>query len=168
MTESISRAVRRYGTRGCAGRRAQESGDHPRSSPGGCGGPACSPPGRPPAGLPAGPQPPGRPSTGRPRGHGPTRRRAEMNEACGRRRSAVRAAYRVHRRGELDLDRHCTSWLRAALSAQGWTIWPVVRGSPGTQSPSCELPRRQPFDRRRSIIRWSSKRATYGNACAGS
>ena len=78
-------------------------------------------------GLPAGPQPPGRPSTGRPRGHGPTRRRAERNEACGRRRSAVRAAYRVHRRGELDLDRHCTSWLRAALSAQGWTIWPVVR-----------------------------------------
>ena len=50
-----------------------------------------------------------------------------MNEACGRRRSAVRAAYRVYRRGELDLDRHCTSWLRAALSAQGWTIWPVVR-----------------------------------------
>jgi hypothetical protein len=41
-------------------------------------------------------------------------------------------------------------------------------GSPGTQSPSCELPRRQPFDRRRSVIRWSSKRATYGNACAGS
>ena len=42
-------------------------------------------------------------------------------------RSAVRAACRVRRRGELDLDRHCTSWLRAALSAQGWTIWPVVR-----------------------------------------
>jgi len=29
MTESISRAVRRFGTRGCAGRRAQEFGDRP-------------------------------------------------------------------------------------------------------------------------------------------
>ena len=29
VTESISRAVRRFGTRGCAGRRAQEFGDHP-------------------------------------------------------------------------------------------------------------------------------------------
>jgi hypothetical protein len=61
VTESISRAVRRFGTCGCAGRGAQESGDHPRSSPGGCAGPANSLLGRPPAGLPAGPEPPGRP-----------------------------------------------------------------------------------------------------------
>ena len=29
MTESISRAMRRFGTRGCAGRRAQQPGGHP-------------------------------------------------------------------------------------------------------------------------------------------
>ena len=60
-TESISRAVRRFGTRGCAGRGAQESGDHPEVVAGRmrwtrqfAAGPAA-------AGLPAGPEPPGRP-----------------------------------------------------------------------------------------------------------
>src|SRR4029077_19537730 len=32
VTEAISRTVRRLGTRGCAGRMAQESGDHPQAA----------------------------------------------------------------------------------------------------------------------------------------
>jgi hypothetical protein len=32
----------------------------------------------------------------------------------------------VDRSGELYLCRHCTSRLRDALSAQGWTIWPAA------------------------------------------
>ena len=32
--------------------------------------------------------------------------------------------YRVERHGELYLCGHCTNRLRAALFAQGWTIWP--------------------------------------------
>ncbi len=48
-----------------------------------------------------------------------------MNEACDRCGPAVRAAYRVERRGELYLCRHCASQQWAAFSAQGWTIWPV-------------------------------------------
>lgn len=46
-----------------------------------------------------------------------------MNQTCDRCGPAVRAAYRVHRGGELYLCRHCTNLLRPALSAQGWTIW---------------------------------------------
>jgi len=34
VTEAISRTVRRLGTRGCAGRMAQESGDHPQAAAG--------------------------------------------------------------------------------------------------------------------------------------
>jgi len=49
VTEAISRTARRLGTRGCAGRMAQEFGDHPRRPPSGCAGSASSPPGRPPA-----------------------------------------------------------------------------------------------------------------------
>ena len=49
VTEAIGRTVRRLGTRGCAGRMAQEFGDHPRRPPSGCAGSAGSPPGRPPA-----------------------------------------------------------------------------------------------------------------------
>jgi hypothetical protein len=45
-----------------------------------------------------------------------------MNETCDRCGPAVRAAYRVDRRGELYLCRHCTNLLRPALSAQGWNI----------------------------------------------
>jgi len=32
VAEAISRAVRRFGTRGCAGRMAQEFGDHPQAA----------------------------------------------------------------------------------------------------------------------------------------
>jgi hypothetical protein len=60
-------------------------------------------------------------------------------------RSAVRAAYRVYRRGELDLDRHCTSWLRAALSAQGWTIWPVVRARRALKARPANCPEDNPL-----------------------
>ena len=48
-----------------------------------------------------------------------------MNQTCDRCGPAVRAAYRVARGGELYLCRHCTVRLRAALSAQGWAIWPI-------------------------------------------
>ena len=46
-----------------------------------------------------------------------------MNQTCDRCGPAVRAVYRVARRGELYLCRHCTTRLRPALSAQGWAIW---------------------------------------------
>jgi hypothetical protein len=48
-----------------------------------------------------------------------------MNEACDRCGPAVRAAYRVERRGKLYLCEHCASQHGAALSAQGWIIWPA-------------------------------------------
>ena len=48
-----------------------------------------------------------------------------MIEMCDRCGPAVRAVYRVDRRGELYLRRHCTIQLWAALPAQGWTIWPA-------------------------------------------
>jgi len=48
-----------------------------------------------------------------------------MNETCDRCGPAVRAIYRVFRRRELYLCRHCTNQLQAALSAQGWAVWPV-------------------------------------------
>jgi len=48
-----------------------------------------------------------------------------MSEACDRCGPAVRAGYRVERCGELYLCRHCASRHWAALSAQGWTIWPA-------------------------------------------
>jgi hypothetical protein len=50
---------------------------------------------------------------------------AEMHETCDRCGPAVRAVYRADRRGELYLCWHCTNQLGAALSAQGWTIWPA-------------------------------------------
>ena len=50
-----------------------------------------------------------------------------MSEACDRCGPAVRAAYRMERRGELYLCGHCASRQWAALSAQGWTIWPAGR-----------------------------------------
>jgi len=110
MTESISRAMRRFGTRGCAGRRAQQPGGHP--------------------GVVA-----GRARRARQFAAGAAAREAttqaadgaQMNQTGDRVGPAVGAAYRGHRRGELDLGRHCTSRLRAALCARGWTIWPVVR-----------------------------------------
>jgi hypothetical protein len=48
-----------------------------------------------------------------------------MNETCDRCGPAVRAIYRVFRRGEPYLCRHCTNQLQAELSAQGWAVWPV-------------------------------------------
>jgi hypothetical protein len=57
-----------------------------------------------------------------------------MNETCDRCGPAVRAAYRVHKRGELYLCRNCAPQLWSALSAQDWTIWPVdaYAGAPQT------------------------------------
>jgi bacterioferritin-associated ferredoxin len=49
-----------------------------------------------------------------------------MNQKCDRCGRAVRALYRVARRGELHLCGHCARQLRPVLSAQGWTIWPVA------------------------------------------
>jgi ribosomal protein S27AE len=48
-----------------------------------------------------------------------------MNETCDRCGPAVRAAYRVHRGGELFLCGHCANSLWPALFAQGWNIWRV-------------------------------------------
>ena len=48
-----------------------------------------------------------------------------MNETCDRCGPAVRAVYRAARGGERYLCAHCTSQLSAALSAQGWAIWPI-------------------------------------------
>ncbi len=122
VTESISRAVRRFGTRGCAGRRAQEFGDHPEVAAGrmrwarqfAVGAAARRPASRATAAWPA-PQLAAREATTQPADA------AEMNETCDR-------------RGELDLGRHCTSRLRAALCAQGRTIWPVVRARRALQA----------------------------------
>ena len=53
---------------------------------------------------------------------------AEMNETCDRCGPAVGAAYRVdrvNRAGELYLCGHCASRQWRALSAQGWTFWPL-------------------------------------------
>jgi hypothetical protein len=48
-----------------------------------------------------------------------------MNETCDRCGPAVRAAYRVHKRGELYLCRHCALGLWPTLFAQDWAISPV-------------------------------------------
>jgi hypothetical protein len=48
-----------------------------------------------------------------------------MSETCDRCGPGVRAAYRVDRTGKLYLCRHCASRLWSALSAAGWTIWPL-------------------------------------------
>jgi ribosomal protein S27AE len=48
-----------------------------------------------------------------------------MNETCDRCGPGTRAAYRVNRAGELYLCGHCASRQWTALSAQGWTIWPL-------------------------------------------
>jgi ribosomal protein L37E len=53
------------------------------------------------------------------------RQEAEMDETCDRCGPATRAAYRVHRVSELYLCGHCASRQWRALSAQGWTIWPL-------------------------------------------
>jgi hypothetical protein len=48
-----------------------------------------------------------------------------MNETCDRCGPAVRAGYRVNRAGELYLCGQCASRQWRALSAQGWTFWPL-------------------------------------------
>jgi hypothetical protein len=48
-----------------------------------------------------------------------------MNETCDRCGPAVRTVYRAAGNGELFLCAHCAIQLSTALSAQGWTIWPV-------------------------------------------
>jgi len=48
-----------------------------------------------------------------------------MNETCDRCGPATRAAYRVNRVGRLYLCRPCASRHWRALSAQGWTFWPL-------------------------------------------
>ena len=54
-----------------------------------------------------------------------TGRWQEMNETCDRCGPAIRAAYRVDRAGELYLCGSCASQHWRALSAQGWTFWPL-------------------------------------------
>ena len=58
-----------------------------------------------------------------------------MNQTCDRCGPAVRAVYRADGTGELYLCGHCTGRLRQALSAQGWTIWPVPLIMPGPFEP---------------------------------
>jgi hypothetical protein len=51
-----------------------------------------------------------------------------MNQTCDRCGPAIGAAYRVdrvNRAGELYLCGHCASRQWRALSAQGWTFWPL-------------------------------------------
>jgi len=48
-----------------------------------------------------------------------------MNETCDRCGPATSAAYRVDRVGELYLCRQCASRQWRALSAQGWSFWPL-------------------------------------------
>jgi len=55
----------------------------------------------------------------------PSYGRPDMGETCDRCGPAVRAVYRADGNGELYLCGHCMGLLRQALSAQGWTIWPV-------------------------------------------
>jgi hypothetical protein len=60
-----------------------------------------------------------------------------MNEMCDRCGPAVAAVYRVERHRELYLCGHCTNRLRAALSAQGWTIWPAGEHALTPQANEC-------------------------------
>ncbi len=48
-----------------------------------------------------------------------------MNQTCDRGGPATGAAYRVDRAGELYLCGNCASRHWRALSAQGWTYWPL-------------------------------------------
>jgi hypothetical protein len=49
-----------------------------------------------------------------------------MNQTCDRCGPAIGAAYRVDRIGELYLCGGCASRRWRALSAPGWTFWPLV------------------------------------------
>ena len=60
-----------------------------------------------------------------------------MNETCDRCGPAVRAAYRVDKRGELYLCRHCAPRLWPALSAEDWAIWPLNAWAAAPQADWC-------------------------------
>ena len=60
-----------------------------------------------------------------------------MNEICDRCGPAVAAVYRAERHRELYLCGHCTNRLRAALFAQGWTIWPAGEHALAPQANEC-------------------------------
>ena len=49
-----------------------------------------------------------------------------MNQTCDRCGPAIGAAHRVDRVGELYLCGRCASRHWRALSAQSWTVWPLV------------------------------------------
>jgi hypothetical protein len=49
-----------------------------------------------------------------------------MNQTCDRCGPAIGAAYRIGPVGELYLCGPCASRQWRALSAQGWTLWPLV------------------------------------------
>ena len=59
-----------------------------------------------------------------------------MDEACDRCGPAVRSVYRAVGGGELYLCRHCADRLWPALSAQGWTMWPVAERDRVPQQPA--------------------------------
>jgi hypothetical protein len=69
-----------------------------------------------------------------------------MNEACDRCGPAVRSVYRAVGGGELYLCRHCANQLWSALSAQGWTMWPVA------ESDRVPQPTRHLFSWRRASL----------------
>ena len=48
-----------------------------------------------------------------------------MNQTCDQRGPAIGAAYRADRVRELYLCGGCATRQRRALSAQGWTFWPL-------------------------------------------
>jgi ribosomal protein S27AE len=50
-----------------------------------------------------------------------------MNETCDRCGPAVAAAYRADRDGELYLCGHCANRHWQALTARGWTFWPLAQ-----------------------------------------
>ena len=60
-----------------------------------------------------------------------------MNQTCDRCGSAIGAAYRVDRVGELYLCRHCASRQWRALSAQGCPFWPLVDRQASTSQSRC-------------------------------
>jgi len=57
-----------------------------------------------------------------------------MSQTCDRCGPAVRAAYSAARTGQLYLCGHCTTQLKPALRAQGWTICPTAVNPPEHQA----------------------------------
>jgi hypothetical protein len=65
-----------------------------------------------------------------------------MNQTCHRRGPATGARYRVNRAGELYLCGQCATRHWRALSAQGWTFWPL--GVHALAPPACAAARGGP------------------------